>query len=120
MISPRTTVPADVALDALLKAWAARELERLPRGAWGEWLRTGVIPRSLQAELAGLPEPVAALVGSHVADEISECEICKRRAPCRLMSDQTPSGESDWRCAWGCPAQDVPDPIVEWARSIGL
>lgn len=97
------------ALDALLKAWAARELARLPRGPWGEWIRTGVISRSLQVELAGLPESVAALVGAHVADEISVCEHCKRIAPCRLL-------ESDWRCAWGCPAPAGVDPVVEWAR----
>jgi hypothetical protein len=109
---------AAAALDATIKLWATRELERLPRGPWGDWLRTGVMPRALQVALTGLPEPVAALVGAHVADEISECEICRRRAPCRMMSDRSESGESDWRCAWGCPAND--DPIVQWARSVGL
>jgi hypothetical protein len=112
------------AFDTLIKTWAARELERLPRGAWGAWIRTGVIPRALQAELTGLPEAVAALIGSHVADEIDDCEICKRRAPCRLISDGTESGERDWRCAWGCPAPPH-DPattamLLEWAKECGL
>lgn len=102
-------------LDSLIKAWAARELERLPRALWGEWIRTGAIPVALQDALAGLPEPVAALIGAHVADEIDTCEICKRRAPCRLMSDGSESGESDWRCAWGCPPPDE-DPVVARAR----
>lgn len=104
------------ALDALIKAWAARELDRISRALWAEWISTGTIPVLLQAELVGLPEPVAALIGAHVVDEIDVCEICKRRAPCRLISDGTESGESDWRCAWGCPAQAGDDPIVQWAR----
>jgi hypothetical protein len=104
------------ALDALIKAWAARELGRLPRDPWDEWIRTGEVPEVLKAELAGLPEPVAALIGAHLADEISQCECCRRRAPCRLISDGTDSGESDWRCAWGCPAPPDVEPVVEWAR----
>ncbi len=104
-------------LDALIKCWAARELERLPRALWGEWIRTGTIPLALQSALDGLPEPVAALIGAHVADEIDTCECCKRRAPCRLMSDGTDSGESDWRCAWGCPSSAHDDPVVRWART---
>lgn len=104
------------ALEVLIKAWAARELERLPRALWGEWIRTGAIPRALQVELDGLPEPIAALIGAHVADEIDICECCKRRAPCRLISDGSDSGERDWRCAWGCPAPANDDPVVRWTR----
>lgn len=108
------------ALDALIKAWAARELDALPVGPQREWLRTGAIPPELQHRFRGLPEPVAALIGAHVADELGICEVCGTRAPCRLLSDGTESGESDWRCAWGCPAFGTADPVVEWARSIGL
>lgn len=111
------------AFDATIKAWAARELEHLPRGPWGEWIRTGVIPRALQAELRGLPEAVAALIGAHVADEIGECECCRRRAPLSLISDGTESGERDWRCAWGCPAHDPETTtamLLEWAKECGL
>lgn len=104
------------ALDTLIKAWAVRELDRISRALWAEWIATGAIPIKLQAELVGLPEPVAALIGAHVVDEIDVCEICKRRAPCRLISDGTESGEGDWRCAWGCPAPAEDDPIVQWAR----
>lgn len=112
---------SSAALEALTKAWAARELDRLPRGEWRRWIVSGTIPRLLQAELAGLPESVAALVGEHVADDIDECEICHRRAPVRLLSD---SGESDLRCAWGCYAptgtDPEPDPLLEWARQVGI
>lgn len=107
------------ALDALIKAWALRELDGMPHGLRGEWLRTGAIPPELQHRFAGLPEPVAALVGEHVADQLGICECCGRRAPCRLLSDGTESGERDWRCAWGCPAAPNVDPVVEWARSVG-
>lgn len=108
------------AIDALIKAWAQRELDALPSGLRGEWLRTGAIPPELQHRFIGLPEPVAALVGEHVADSLGVCECCGRRAPCRLISDGTESGERDWRCAWGCPAAPNVDPVLEWARSVGL
>jgi hypothetical protein len=112
------------ALDALIKTWATRLLERLPRGPAREWLSTGTIPSLLEAELAGLPEPVAALVREHVADDIDRCECCGRRAPLRLLSDQTDSGEGDWRCAWGCLApagtDPEPDPLLEWLRGLGI
>lgn len=113
---------SSAALEALIKAWAARELDRLPRGEWRRWIVSGTIPPLLQAELAGLPESVAALVGEHVADDIDECEICHRRAPVRLLSDRSDSGESDLRCAWGCYAptgtDTEPDPLLEWARGL--
>ena len=105
------------ALDAMIKAWAARELDRLPSGPRGEWIRTGVIPRAIKLELAGVPEPVAALIGAHVADEMGECEICSRRAACRLISDGTLNGEATWRCGWGCPAPPDVDPVAARATS---
>jgi hypothetical protein len=108
------------ALDALIKAWALRELDALPSGLRAEWLRTGATPPELQHRFIGLPEPVAALVGEHVADSLGVCESCGRRAPCRLIGDGTESGERDWRCAWGCPAAPNVDPVLEWARSVGL
>jgi hypothetical protein len=109
------------ALDALIKAWSLRELDAMPHGLRAEWLRTGAIPPELQHRFAGLPEPVASLIGEHVADSLGICECCGRRAPCRLLSDGTESGERDWRCAWSCPATspDV-DPVLEWARAAGL
>lgn len=108
-------------LEALIKTWAARELDHLPRGPARDWVTSGNIPRALQALLAGLPEPVAALIGAHVADDLGECECCRRRAPLRLQSDRSESGESDWRCAWGCPSlPGEAEPLLEWARSVGL
>lgn len=109
------------ALEALIKAWATRELAALPVGLQREWVRSGVIPPELQYRFTGLPEPVAALVGAHLADGLGICECCRRYAPCRLLSDGSDSGERDWRCAWGCPA--VPpgeDPVARWARTAGL
>lgn len=108
------------ALDALIKAWAMRELDAMPCGLRAEWLRTGAIPPELQYRFIGLPEPVTALVREHVADSLGICECCGRRAPCRLLSDRSDSGESDWRCAWGCPASAATDPVAEWARAVGL
>lgn len=111
-------------LDTLIKAWALRELEALPRGPWRNWTRYGVPPVELQMVVARLPEAVMALVFEHVADDLDECELCRRRAPCRLQSDGTESGEKDWRCAWGCPPPED-DPattamLQEWARELGL
>jgi len=104
--------------DELIKAWALRELEGLPRGPAREWTRHGLPPPEVAHLLARLPEAVAALVFEHVADDLGECELCRRRAPCRLLSDGSDSGESDWRCAWGCPPP-VDDPaetaaLREW------
>ena len=113
-----------VQLDAVLKAWALRELEALPQGPWRTWMATGAPPAALQLAIEALPEAVGALVREHVADELGECEICRRRAPCRLVSDGTESGERDWRCAWGCPPHED-DPATErmlreWAEECGL
>lgn len=110
--------------DAVIKAWALRELEALPRGAWRDWIRQGTPGPELAALLARLPQPVAALVLEHVADDLDDCETCRRRAPVRLQSDGTESGERDWRCAWGCPPRED-DPATaamlrEWARECGL
>lgn len=116
--------PADADLERLIKAWAARELDALPRGPWNDWSNSGTLPRSLQPALARLPEPVAELVRAHVADPMGECECCRRRAPCRLQSDGTDSGERDWRCAWGCPPpEDDPaetEALLMWAREAGI
>jgi hypothetical protein len=111
-------------LDALIKAWALRELEALPRGPWRDWIRQGTPPAALEQALERLPEAVAALVREHVADDLDDCEACRRRAPCRLLSDGAESGERYWRCAWGCPpSEDDPATAAmlrEWARECGL
>jgi hypothetical protein len=114
--------PPDLRREELIKAWALRELEALPRGPWREWIRMGTAPASLQLALEGLPESVAALVIEHVADELGDCECCRRRAPCRHLSDRSESGERDWRCAWGCSPPDAPpaDMLQRWARECGL
>lgn len=120
----RLTKSPGAQFDALIKAWALRELEALPRGPWRQWTASGVIPHQLQQTLARLPDPVVALVLEHVADELGDCEVCRTRAPCRLQSDGTDTGERDWRCAWGCPPPpDDPataDTLREWAREVGL
>lgn len=114
----------DARLDALIKAWAIRELEALPRGQAGDWLREGAPPPELAALLARLPEAVRALVCEHVADGIDVCECCRARAPLRLLSDRSESGERDWRCAWGCPPPEEEQPgdeaMREWAEEAGL
>lgn len=114
-------------LDRLVKAWALRELEALPRGPAREWISTGVPPTVISLALARLPEAVAELVREHVPDELGTCEICRTYAPCRLQSDGTESGERDWRCAWGCPPKDPreDDPrevamLRAWANECGL
>lgn len=110
-------------LDRLIKAWALRELEALPRGPSREWISTGTPPTVIQLALAALPEPVAALVREHIADELGMCELCRAHAPCRLQSDGTESGERDWRCAWGCLPPDDPATAAmlrEWAKECGL
>lgn len=104
----RLTRSPNVEIEALIKGWALRELEALPRGAWRDWTSTGQIPPWLQLSLARLPEQVVALVLEHVADELGQCECCRRRAPCRLQYDGSESGERDWRCAWGCPPGEDP------------
>jgi hypothetical protein len=111
-------------LETLTKAWALRELEALPRGMVHDWIQMGQPPAAMQLLIEGLPEPVAELVVEHVGDELGECEICRRRGPCRLQSDRSESGESDWICAWGCPPRSD-DPteratLAEWAREVGL
>lgn len=95
-------------LDAMIKAFALRELDALSVAAHREWVRHGAPPRELQYLIAALPEAVALLMFEHVADAIDDCEICRRRAPCRLQSDRSDSGERDWRCAWGCPPPEEP------------
>lgn len=99
-------------VEALIKAWALRELEALPRGPWREWTRHGTPPPELQQVIARLPEAVAALVIEHIADDLGDCECCRRRAPCRLLSDGGTDSERDWRCAWGCPP-----PEDDWATA---
>lgn len=120
----RLTKSPGAQLDAVIKAWALRELEALPRGPWRDWTRTGEVPEPLRQAVAQLPEAVRALVMEHVADDLGECECCRTRAPCRLQSDGTPSGERDWRCAWGCPPpEDDPaetERLRAWARETGL
>lgn len=109
--------------DALIRAWALRELEALPRGPWRSWIATGSPPAALQLALEELPEAVGALVLEHVADELGECECCRRRAPCRLVSDGSDSGESDWRCAWGCQPPEDPSTdrmLRAWAKECGI
>jgi hypothetical protein len=112
------------AYDALIKAWALRELEALPRGPWRDWVRHGMPTVELQMLVARLPSAVSSLVFEHVADELGDCELCRRRAPCRLQSDRSDSGEKDWRCAWGCPPPEddaaTADTLRDWAREIGL
>jgi hypothetical protein len=98
--------------DELIKAWALRELEAMPRGPWRDWQRNSTQAPEFQLILGRLPEAVAVLVIEHVADDLGDCEICATRAPCRLISDGTESGESDWRCAWGCPHREQDDPAT--------
>lgn len=120
----RLTRSPGAQLDALIKAWALRELAALPHGPAREWISTGTPPTVIELGLAALPENVAALVREHVADDLGTCELCRAYAPCRLQSDGTESGERDWRCAWGCPppAEQAATAAMlrEWARECGL
>ncbi len=82
-------------VERLRKGWAARELQ--------EWNNHGGGARELEIACVGLPAVVAELVRGHAEQDMGECECCRVRAPLRLISDGTESGESDWRCSWGCP-----------------